>query len=64
MAGEDSKPKKISSELAGMQFMIGKIKFDENSGVQKVRNWINRGIPRNSERISQPSLSVQIEIGE
>ncbi len=29
---------------------------DENSGVQKVRNRINRGIPQNSERISQPSL--------
>jgi hypothetical protein len=27
---------------------------DENSRVQKVRNWINCGILRNSERISQP----------
>jgi hypothetical protein len=28
---------------------------DENSGVQKVRNRINCGIPWNSKRISQPS---------
>jgi hypothetical protein len=27
MAGEDSEPEKTSSELAGTQFFIGKIKF-------------------------------------
>ncbi len=32
-----------------------KLNSDENSGVQKVRNWNNRGILRNSERITQPS---------
>ncbi len=30
---------------------------DENSWVQKVRNWINREILRNSEWISRPSLA-------
>ncbi len=47
MAGEDSEPEKMCSELAGTHFTIGKIKFDENSGVQKVRNQIKCGILRN-----------------
>ncbi len=49
--------KKMCSELAGTHFTIGLKKSDENSGVQKVRNWINCKIPRNSEQISQPSCS-------
>jgi hypothetical protein len=56
MAGEDSKPKKMRSELAGTHFTIGKIKSDEKSGVQKVWNRINRGYLQNSKQISQPSL--------
>ncbi len=64
--------KKTCSELAGTHFTIGKINFNENSGVQKVWNWINRRIPRNSKRISQPSqewlvfvigLAVQAFVG-
>jgi hypothetical protein len=54
MAGEDSEPEEMCSELAGTNFMVGKIIFNENSGVHKVRNRINCGIPWNSERISQP----------
>ncbi len=60
MAGEDSKPEKTSSELAGTHFTIKKKHSDENSGVQKVQNWNNRGIPRNSEWISQPSYPLGI----
>jgi hypothetical protein len=52
MAGEDSKPKKTSSELAGTHFTKNS---DKNSGVQKVQNQNNCGILRNSEWISQPS---------
>jgi hypothetical protein len=59
MAGEDSKPEKMCSELAETHFTIGKINSNENSGVQKVRNQINPGIPWNSEWISQPSFSPQ-----
>ncbi len=44
----------MCSELAGTDFTIRKKTSNENSKVQKVRNWINCGIPRNSERISQP----------
>jgi hypothetical protein len=55
MAGEYSEPEKICSELAGTHNTIKKLNSDENSGVQKVRNRINRGISRNSERISQQS---------
>ncbi len=33
--------------------------FDQNSGGEKVPNWINRGILQNSKWISQPSLQVQ-----
>ncbi len=35
-----------------------KLNSDENSGVQKVRNWNNCVIPRNSKRISQPSMHI------
>ncbi len=58
MVGEDSKPEETCSELAGTHFTIGKKNSDENSVVQKVRNWINCGIPWNSEWISQPSPQV------
>jgi hypothetical protein len=60
MAGEDSEPEKTSSELAGTHFTIGKKKSDENSGVQKVQNRNNCGIPRNSERISQSSAAREM----
>jgi hypothetical protein len=30
MAGEDSKPAEMCYELAGTNFMIGKLNFDEN----------------------------------
>jgi hypothetical protein len=53
MAGEDSEPAGTCSKLAGKHFTIGKKKSDENSGVQKVQNWNNRGILQNSEQISQ-----------
>ncbi len=53
MAGEDSKLEETCSGLVGTHFRIGKIKFVENSGVQKVRDWNNHRIPRNSEWISQ-----------
>ncbi len=33
-------------------------KTNENTGVEKVRNRINCGIPRNSERISQPCITL------
>jgi hypothetical protein len=56
MAGEDSELEKTCSELAGIHFPIGKIKFKKKSGVQKVQNRSNRGIPQNSKRISQPRL--------
>ncbi len=56
MAGEDYKPEKMCSELAGTHFMIKKINSDEISRVQKVRHWINHGILQNSEQISQPSF--------
>ncbi len=55
MAEEDSELEKTSSEMVvGTHFTIRKKKSDENSGVQKVQNQNNCGIPRNSERISQP----------
>jgi hypothetical protein len=47
MVGEDSEPVETSSELAGTHFRIRKINSDENSGVQKVQNWIYCGILRN-----------------
>jgi hypothetical protein len=59
MAGEGSKQEKMCSELAVTHFTIRKINFDKNSGVQKVQNWINRGIQRNSERIFQPRLMLR-----
>jgi hypothetical protein len=40
----------------GTYFTIGKINSNENSRVQKVRNWINCGILRNSKQISQLRL--------
>jgi hypothetical protein len=55
MAGEDSEPKESCSELVRTHFTIRKKNPNENSGVQKVRYWINCGIPQNSELISQPS---------
>jgi hypothetical protein len=58
MAGEDSEPEEMCSESTGTHFMIVKINSDENSGVQKVQNWINCGIPRNSEWISRPRRLV------
>ncbi len=36
---------------------------DENSGVQKVQNQNNCGIPRNSEQISQPRWWTGFSIG-
>jgi hypothetical protein len=60
MAGEDSELAGTCSELVGTHFTIGKINSDENSGVQKVRNWNNRVIPRNFERNSQPKLMMHI----
>ncbi len=36
---------------------------NENSGVQKVRNWINRGITRNSEWIFQPREPRHHDLG-
>ncbi len=54
----NSKPVGTCSKLAGTHFTIGKIKFDENYGVQKVRNWNNRGIAQNSEGISQPRFGA------
>ncbi len=62
MVGEDSEPEEMCSELAGTHFTIGKINSDENSGVQKVQNWINRGIPRNFEWISQPSPAEMLHV--
>jgi hypothetical protein len=63
MVGEDSEPKKMCSELAGTHFYDQKNKnSDENSGVQKVRNRVNRGIPWNSEQISQPRLSLRLPL--
>jgi hypothetical protein len=56
MAGEDSKPEGTCSELAGTHFTIGKIKFNENSKVQKIRNQNNCGMPLDSKWISQPSF--------
>jgi hypothetical protein len=44
MAGEDSKPEELCSELAGTHFTIRKINSDVNSGVQKVQNQFH-GIP-------------------
>jgi hypothetical protein len=35
MAGEDSEPEKMCSELAGTHFTIGKINSNENSGFQR-----------------------------
>jgi hypothetical protein len=35
MVGEDSKPERMSSELAGTHFTIGKKNSDEISGVQR-----------------------------
>ncbi len=60
VAGEDSKPKETCSELAGTHFTINTKKSNEYSGVQKVRNLINCGIPWNSEWISQPRLSLHL----
>ncbi len=37
-------------------------KNNEHSGVQKDPNWNNSGIPRNSERISQPSTTMTTDI--
>jgi hypothetical protein len=53
MVGEDSEPEKTCSELVGTHFTIEKKNSDESSGVQKVRNQINHGIPWNSKWISQ-----------
>jgi hypothetical protein len=33
---------------------LEKLNSDENSGVQKVQNWNNCGIPQNFKQISQP----------
>ncbi len=58
MVRDDSKPEKTCSELAGTHFTIEKEIPIKNSGVQKVRNWINCRIPRNSEQISQLSNNM------
>ena len=68
MAGEDSKPEKMSSELARTYVTIRKLNSDDNSGVQKVRNRINCEILWNSEQTSQPSpndedLNICLESG-
>jgi hypothetical protein len=55
MAGEDSKPVGTFYKLAGYS--------DENSGVQKVRNWNNCGILPNSEQISQPRAKQGFYVG-
>jgi hypothetical protein len=60
MAREDSKLEGTCSELAGTHFTIRKIKFDENSGVQKVQNRNNCRILPDSKRISQPSGDVAV----
>jgi hypothetical protein len=54
MAREDSEPTGMWYKLTGTHFTMGKIKFDETSGVQKVQNHNNCGIPWNSEQIYQP----------
>ncbi len=40
-------------QIGGKKFYDRKkLNSDKNSGVQKVRNWKNRGVPQNSEQIS------------
>jgi hypothetical protein len=55
MAGEDSEPEKCVQNWWEHILRSEKYNFDENSGVQKVQNWINCRNPRNSEWTSQPS---------
>ncbi len=55
--GRRFEPEETCSELAEKHILRWeKLNSDENSGVQKVWNWINFGIQRNSEWISQPRI--------
>ncbi len=51
MAGEDSKPEKKCSELAGIHFMIGKIKF-------RWKFWSSKGLESD---LSQNSAEFQMD---
>jgi hypothetical protein len=61
MAGDDSAQAGTCYELAGTNFTIRKKKSNEYSGVQKIRNWNNPGIPWNSEQFSQPSFLLDLK---